>query len=99
MLVHARFVLHWWHAHLAMCAVLRVVPGQGDLLNEVGSGVGQWVQQQAEELSKLQQGAAEVLGGVVHKAEESIKAGRLVSGRDTFFWPWLPLGGCACSLS
>lgn len=57
---------------------------QGDLLNDVGSGVGQWVQQQAEELSKLQQGAAEVLGGVVHKAEESIKAGRLVSGRDTF---------------
>lgn len=52
---------------------------QGDLLNEVGSGVGQWVQQQAEELSKLQQGAADVLGGVVQKAGDSIKSGKLVS--------------------
>jgi hypothetical protein len=52
---------------------------QGDLLNEVGSGVGQWVQQQAEELSKLQQGAADVLGGVVQKAGDSIKSGKIVS--------------------
>lgn len=48
---------------------------QGDLLNEVGNGVGQW----ANELSKAAAGAAEVLGGVVQKAGENIKDGKLVS--------------------
>lgn len=44
-------------------------------MNDVGNGVGQW----AEELSKTAAGAAEVLGGVVQKAGETIKAGKLVS--------------------
>jgi hypothetical protein len=48
---------------------------QGDLLNEVGSGVGQW----ANELSKAAAGAAEVLGGLVQKTAENIKDGKLVS--------------------
>lgn len=50
---------------LPCCGLLRA---QGDFLNEVGSGVGQWVQQQAD-----------VLGGVVQKAGDSIKSGKIVS--------------------
>lgn len=58
-----------------LCHHRVLVSLQGDLLNEVGNGVGQW----ANELSKAAAGAAEVLGGVVQKAGENIKDGKLVS--------------------
>jgi hypothetical protein len=66
---------------------------QGDFLNEVGSGVGQWVQQQAD-----------VLGGVVQKAGDSIKSGKIVStvqrtcGSAAVCSRPVCMGGCVCGV-